>query len=503
MDPSVTSFVLLFALMLVVGVFTTKFSTRLGLPSLVLFLFVGMLLNDFFYFDNVKLTQLIGIMALIIILFEGGSQTKWNNMRPVLAPAGVLATVGVLLTSLITGLAAYYILDLSMLQGMLLGAIVGSTDAAAVFSVLGSKNINKRLTAILEAESGTNDPMAVFLTVSFITLIQVPDSTIWTAIGGFFVQMGVGLVLGLLFGRLSVLLINNIKLDVSGMYPLLALGSAVMTYGVTDYLSGSGFLAVYVMGIIVGNSDLMHKFAIVRFNEGFAWMMQIIMFIFLGMLVFPGDLLEVGWQGILLAIILMFVARPVATSLCMIFFKYSPREQLFLSWTGLKGAVPIVLATYPIVADVENAQIIFNAVFFVVLISALVQGSTLSPLATKLGLTEERNDFDSSGFEMINLGDTNSEIMKLPISKTAPVVQSTLNDMMLPNDTLVIGVVRNDELVTPDGDTTIEAGDVLFVLSDKNQRAKVRQAFLGKKAKKEKQKQKSQKLEKLFGRKRE
>ncbi|TFJ91878.1 potassium/proton antiporter [Lentibacillus salicampi] len=488
MDPSITSFVLLFALMLIVGVFTTKFSSQLGLPSLVLFLFVGMLLNEFIYFENVELTQLVGIMALIIILFEGGTQTKWNTMRPVLAPAGVLATVGVLLTSVITGFAAYYILGLTLLEGMLFGAIVGSTDAAAVFSVLGSKNINYRLRATLEAESGTNDPMAVFLTVAFIEMIQIPDSTIWSAVGSFFIQMGFGLIFGLLLGRLSVLLINKITLDVSGMYPLLALGSAIFTYGVTDYLGGSGFLAVYVMGVLVGNSDLMHKFSIVRFNEGFAWMMQIIMFIFLGMLVFPSDLITVGWQGILLAIILMFVARPVATVLCMIFFKYNVKEQVFLSWTGLKGAVPIVLATYPIVAEVENAYVIFNAVFFVVLISALVQGSTLSPLATKLGLTEKGYDFDPSGFEMINLGNTNSEIIKLPIGKKAPVVHSTLTDIILPSDTLVIGIVREKDLITPGGDTSIEAGDMLFVLSEREKRAKVREVFLGKKEKKEKPK---------------
>jgi len=490
MDPSVTSFVLLFAIMLIVGVFTTKFSARLGLPSLVLFLFVGMILNEVIYFENVELTQMIGVMALIIILFEGGTQTKWNNMRPILAPAGVLATFGVLITSIITGLAAYYILGLTMLEGMLFGAIVGSTDAAAVFAVLGSKNINKRLTATLEVESGSNDPMAVFLTVAFIEMIQVPDATIWSAIGSFFVQMGFGLIFGLLFGRLSVLLINKITLDVAGMYPLLALGSAVLTFGLTDYLGGSGFLAVYVMGILVGNSDLMHKFAIVRFNEGFAWMMQIIMFIFLGMLVFPSDLVKVGWQGVLLSIILMFVARPVATFLCMIFFKYNVKEQLFLSWTGLKGAVPIVLATYPIIADVENAYVIFNAVFFVVLISALIQGSTLSPLASKLGLTEDGHDFDPSGFEMIHLGNTNSEIIKLPIGKAAPVVHSTLTDITLPSDTLVIGIVRNEDLITPSGDTSIEAGDTLFVLSEQENRQKVREVFLGKKAKKEKPKKK-------------
>lgn len=495
MDNSITLYVLLFASMLIVGVFTTKFSARLGMPSLVLFLIAGMLLNGFIYFENVQMAQLIGIFALIIILFQGGIQTRWTNMRPVLAPAGILATAGVLITSVITGFAAMYILNLSLLEGMLFGAIVGSTDAAAVFSVLGNKSINKKLTATLEAESGTNDPMAVFLTVTLITMIQVPDSSAWTAIGGFFVQMGFGLIFGLLFGRLCVLVINKIKLDVSGMYPLLALGSAILTYGITDFAGGSGFLAVYVMAVLIGNSDLMYKFSIVRFSEGFAWMMQIIMFIFLGLLVFPSNLIEVGWKGILLAVILMFVARPVATFLSMSFLKYKAKEQIFLAWTGLKGAVPIVLATYPIVAGVANAHIIFNAVFFVVLISALVQGTTLSPLATKLGLTGDARDFDPSGFEMINLGNTNSEIMKLPIGKHAPVVQTTLMDITLPNDTLVIGIVREEELITPSGDSEIEAGDTLYVLSDLEQRDKVKRVFLGKYVKKD------NKRWKLFGRK--
>ncbi|SFA95185.1 cell volume regulation protein A [Lentibacillus halodurans] len=498
MDASVESFVFLFALMLLVGVFTTKFSARLGLPSLVLFLFVGMLLNQVIYFENVELTQFIGIMALIIILFEGGVQTSWDHIRPVIGSSGVLATAGVLLTTVITGLAAMYILDLPLLEGMLFGAIVGSTDAAAVFSVLGNKNIRKKMTATLEAESGTNDPMAVFLTLALIEMIQIPDSSIWTAVGDFFIQMGFGLLFGFLFGKLSVLVINHIKLDISGMYPILAMGSAVFTYGVTDYFGGSGFLAVYVMAVFIGNSDLMYKFSIVRFNEGFAWMMQIIMFIFLGLLVFPSHLLNVGWQGVLLAVILMFIARPVAIFLSMIFFKYNLKEQLFISWAGLKGAVPIVLATYPIVAELENATLIFNAVFFVVLISALIQGSTLSPLATKLGLTGGGNEFDASGFEMINLGNTDSEIMKLPIGKNAPAVKTTLTDITLPDDTLVIGIVRGEDLITPSGDSIIEAGDMLYILSSRDQRYKVKETLLGKKPKKEKAKHKKR----LFGRKR-
>ncbi|SET18521.1 cell volume regulation protein A [Salinibacillus kushneri] len=489
METTVESSILLFSLMLIVGVITTKFSSRLGLPSLVLFLFVGMFLNRFIYFENVELTQFIGILALIIILFEGGTQTKWEHIRPVVGSAGILSTAGVLITTLVTGVAAMYILDLSLMEGMLFGAIVGSTDAAAVFSVLGNKNIRMKLTATLEAESGSNDPMAVFLTIAFIELIQVPDSSLWVTVGGFFLQMGLGLLFGLLLGKLSVMVINKIKLDVSGMYPILAMGSAIFTYGLTSFFGGSGFLAVYVMAVFIGNSDLMHRFSIVRFNEGFAWMMQIIMFIFLGLLVFPGQLLDVIWQGILLAIILMFIARPLAVFLSMLFFKYNLKEQLFISWAGLKGAVPIVLATYPIVTGVENSQLIFNAVFFVVLFSALIQGSTLSTLATKLKLTGDTDDFDVTSLEMINLGNTDSEILKLFVTHKSSSVNHSLMEITLPDDTLIIGIVRHENLITPSGNSMIKAGDTLYVLSHKNSREKAKRVLLGEKEKKSKSKE--------------
>ncbi len=476
--------IFLFSIMLIIGVLTTKFSNRLGLPALVLFLLVGMGLNQFIFFENVHLTQLIGIMALIIILFDGGANTRWHHVRPILAPAGVLATFGVLITSIIVGLAAKYILDFTLLEGMLFGAIVGSTDAAAVFSVLGNKNINKRLTSTLEAESGSNDPMAVFLTVAFIELIQIPESTIWSAIGSFFLQMGLGLILGLALGKLIVLIINNIKLDTAGLYPILAMGMATSTYVITDTVGGSGLLAVYVMAVFVGNSDLMYRFTILRFNEGFAIMMQIIMFILLGLLVFPSHLPAVAWDSILLTVILMFIARPAAVFICMLFMKYSFKEKVFISWSGLKGAVPIVLATYPIIADVENSQLIFNAVFFVVLISALVQGSTLSWLATKLNLTGNGGAGVKPSLELITLGHTDSEIMEVSITDLSPAVNTSLIDLELPDNTLIIGIVRDKELITPTGNSIIKNGDTLYVLGNKKDREKAKVSLIGKPKKK-------------------
>jgi potassium/hydrogen antiporter len=467
----------LISVMLLTGVLATKFSSKLGLPALVLFMIAGMLLNHVIYFDNVQLTQFIGTLALIIILFDGGIHTKWGKVRPIIGPASSLATLGVFITTFVTGFAATFILDLSLLEGLLLGAIVGSTDAAAVFSILGNKNFDKRLTATLEAESGSNDPMAVFFTVMFIEMIQVPDTSIWQAVGSLFLQMGLGLLFGIIFGKVMVWIINNIELDTSALYPILALGTAIFIYAFTDYLGGSGLLAVYVMAVFVGNSDLTYRFSILRFSEGFAWMMQIVMFTILGLLVFPEDLLSVAWKGILVAIVLMFIARPIAVFISMLGMRFSVKRKIFISWAGLKGAVPIVLSTYPLAAGVENGELIFNTVFFIVLISALIQGSTLTWLAEKLRLTGD-DDQEYASIELINLGSADPEIMKITMPRSSPVIGMNLNDIELPEDTLIIGITRGKSLITPTGSTVIEKKDTLYVLCEKDKRKEVKLTLL-------------------------
>ncbi|KIL48241.1 potassium/proton antiporter [Jeotgalibacillus soli] len=481
MGFTIDGLILLMSSMLIIGVLATKFSSRLGLPSLVFFLIVGMILSEFVYFENARFTQLIGILALVIILFEGGTQTKWHSMRPILGAASSLATVGVVVTSGVIGVAATFILDLTWLEGMLFGAIVGSTDAAAVFSVLGNKNIKQRLTSTLEAESGTNDPMAVFLTIMFIELIQFPDTSVLNLIGDFFLQMGIGLILGLLFGKLTVEIINRINLDSSGLYPVLALSFAVLTYAITTYANGSGLLAVYVMAVVVGNADLTYRFSILRFNEGFAWMMQIVMFILLGLLVFPEQLIGIIWEGVILAIILMVVARPIGVFLSMLGMRYSLKEKVFISWSGLKGAVPIVLATYPIIAGIPNSELIFNAVFFVVIISALVQGGSLSWIGKRLGLTGEELPSSNYSLELVTLGKTDSEMIEVTIPKGSTVAGQSLIDLVLPDDTLITAIIRDQEIVTPTGQTLIEEGDTLYVLTKKRSRDLVKMKFNQKK----------------------
>jgi len=468
--------ILLLAVLMLVGVLSTKFSTRFGMPALVLFIAAGMILSHFIYFNNVSLTQLAGIFALIVILFEGGMQTSMKDIRPVIGPALSLSTVGVLLTTVIVGMFAKLILDVPWAESLLFGAIVGSTDAAAVFSVLGGKNIDKRLTSTLEAESGSNDPMAVFLTVSLITWIQQPETAIWALILSFIWEMGIGLVLGLVLGKLAVAIINRINLESSGLYPVMAIGFAVLTYGLAAQMHSSGLLAVYVLGLTMGNSELMYHRTIMNFNHGFAWMMQIAMFILLGLLVFPQELADIAWQGILLSVILMIIARPAGVYISLLFAKFSFREKALISWAGLRGAVPIVLATYPLLAGLAEGRLFFNVVFFVVLTSAVIQGTTISPLASRLKLVGKETPAMSL-MELVALGKTNSEFNHIRIEEHMPIAGMLISTLELPADILFTAIIRSNQIVAPHGSTVIEPGDIVYVLSPKSKREEIRALF--------------------------
>ncbi|SET99489.1 potassium/proton antiporter [Paenibacillus sp. NFR01] len=471
------SVILLLAILLLVAVFSTKFSTRFGMPSLVLFIAAGMALNHFVYFNNASITQIAGIFALVVILFEGGMQTNMKDIRPIIAPALSLATVGVVLTTAIVGLFARFILDVSWAESFLFGAIVGSTDAAAVFSVLGGKNIDKRLTSTLEAESGSNDPMAVFLTVSLIEWISHPETAIWTLLLSFVWEMGIGLVLGAALGKLAVGFINKINLDSTGLYPVLAIGFAVLTYGLAASVHASGLLAVYIMGLTLGNSELMYHRTIMNFNHGFAWMMQIAMFVLLGLLVFPQELPAIAWDGLLLSIILMVVARPAGVLLSLLFSRFSFREKTLISWAGLRGAVPIVLATYPLLAGLEHGRLFFNVVFFVVLTSAVIQGTTISPLAMRLKLVGKDEAAQPSLMELVALGTTDSEFNHIRIEPSMPVAGTPIERLGLPEDILFTAIIRGKNIIAPHGSTILQPGDTVYVLSPKARREEMRAFF--------------------------
>lgn len=458
----------------------TKVSARAGVPSLVLFMIIGMLLGTdilgLIEFSDAETAQMVGILALIIILFDGGLQTQWTNIRPYLGSSLVLATVGVLITTGIVAAASYYILGITWLEAFLLGSIVGSTDAAAVFSVLTRQNIKSKISSTLEAESGTNDPMAMFLTIAFIQLIMVPDASFLSMFGNFLLQMGVGAISGIAFGFLASWTINRIKLSASGLYAVLSVGFAIFIYSSTAYLGGSGLLAVYLSALVIGTRELTYSHSIISFNEGLGWLMQILMFVMLGLLVFPSELAEwdLIWQGVILSIVLIFIARPVAVFLCMIFFDYTLNEKLFMSWAGLRGAVPIVLATFPMLAGVENSYTFFNIVFFIVLTSALLQGSTIPFFARKLNLNGRPSPKRIHSLELVSMGRANAEMLEVMLTKKSPFAGQLVQTIGLPEKTLISAIIRSGKLVMPTGTTKLKAGDVLYVLTEKKQVSKVK-----------------------------
>lgn len=473
-------FILALGLLLIIGVFTAKFSSRLGVPALILFILLGMLIGsdglEIIDFSDFNLARLIGMFALVIILFDGGMQTNWSTVRPVVPPSFSLATLGVILTSVIVGIGAKFVLNVTWTEGLLFGAIVGSTDAAAVFSVLKGKNIKTRLGATLEAESGSNDPMAMILTITFIELITTDQPSYLLLAGSFFWQMIMGLLLGLLFGKLAVIAINKINLDSSGLYPVFALSFALLTFSITDGINASGLLAVYAAGVLIGNSEITYHHSIYKFNEGFAWMAQILMFTLLGLLVFPEQVFtfDIIWKGLVLSVILILIARPLAVLLSTLKMGFDFKEKAFLSWAGLKGAVPIVLATFPLAAGIENSQLFFNVIFFIVLISTLIQGSTISSFAEKLGLTGPTRTEPIHSLELVSLGKANAEMIEYDISGDLSIIDKTLSEIDFPKDALINAIIRGNELITPSGDTTIQEGDTLYILVSKKSKGAVR-----------------------------
>lgn len=478
---AINTIIIISALLLLISVLSTKISSTLRVPSLVPFILVGMFLNRFIYYDNAKMTQLFAIFALVIILFEGGLKTKQNDIKDVLIPSISLATFGVLITSFITGLFAKWILDLSWLHSLLVGAIVGSTDAAAVFAAFGNTNIKKKLTKTLEFESGSNDPMAVFLTLTLITLITTPEASIFSMIGSFFWQMGVGILLGFAFGKITVWFINHLELENSGLYPLFLLSFAILTYGIVTAIHGSGFLAVYLMAIYIGNADIRYKQEIEQFHDGFANMMQISMFILLGLLVFPSDLMEITIEGLLLSIVLIFIARPIAVFISTLKMPYTLKEKVFLSWAGLKGAVPIMLATYPMLSGIENSNLIFNVVFFIVLTSALIQGTTLSVLAEKLQLTTGETKPIPFRMELLTKEKSPMDIVTIILQSNAHVILQPIVSLRLPEKTMITAIVRDSELISANGNTVLLEGDILYLLAPKKRHHEIKKYFRNKK----------------------
>lgn len=459
------------ALLVLASVLASHLSSHLGVPALIFFLGVGMLAGSDgpggFHFDDALLTQNLAVLALVVILFSGGLDTQWNRVRGALREASILATLGVFLTALLVGVFSRYSLGFSWSQGMLLGAIVASTDAAAVFSIFRSKRLALRggSDRLLELESGSNDPMAVFLTLAMTRLLANPaEATPAAFLLLFLQQMMIGALGGLVFGLLGSRLLTTTRLQTEGLYPPLLLAWAVLSYAATALLGGSGFLACYIAGILIGNRPMFHKRSLRDFFDGLAWIMQIVMFLNLGLLVFPSRLPSLAIPALMLALFLMFVARPIAVFLCLWGSRYTISQKVFISWVGLRGAVPIILGTYPAAAGLQRGDEIFHIVFFVVLTSVMLQGSSLEQVATRLKLVEPEANAAEAPLVFEPGLPTDNDLVQLQVEPGSAASQMPLVRLGLPKGVLIVLIIRKSGYVVPSGNVQMCPGDRVMVL---------------------------------------
>lgn len=476
LDLTLEQTLLLAAGLLLLSVLASKMSSKLGMPALILFLGIGILAGSEgvggIPFEDVDMARIVGTLALAFILFAGGLETSWRQTRAVLWAGVSLSSLGVLITASVFGLFAHWLLGLGLVDSMLLGAVVASTDAASVFSALRGRRLYLRrdLTTLLEFESGSNDPMAILLT-AMLTSEALGTGPSWLEyIWSFVVQMSLGALLGVALGHVWARGINRARLEYDGLYPVLTIALVLFSFALTALAGGNGFLCVYAAGVTLGNHNFVHRLALVQFHDGIAWLMQITMFLALGLLVFPSKLLPVAGVGLLLAMVLVFIARPFAVFVALLTARFTVQDKLFLSWVGLRGAVPIVLATIPISAGVPGSEAFFNIVFFVVVLSAILQHS-LTPFVARL-----------------------LRVAPGPVREDVPVPQSTIEvvvrpaslasgrmvvDLSLPPSALILLLKRGDEAFIPRGSTVLQAGDRLVIATRKADAEDLRHLFEG------------------------
>ena len=471
--------------LLALGIAASLVAGRLRVPGLVLFLGVGMLLGSDVLgliefggsMEDIELARTIGIVALALILFEGGLAAGFGEIRPVLGTAVSLATAGTLITAAVVGFACHLLLDLSLLEGLLLGSIVAATDGAAIFSVLRGSSLDRKLARVLEGESGINDAVSVVLVLGFIEYISQPDygplDMLLLALG----ELGIGLVVGLAVGGVSVLAFRRVGFGAAGLYPVASMAAAAIAFGLADALHGSGFLSVYLAGLILGSGQIPARRTVDDFHDGLAWVSQIAVFLTLGLLVNPAEFGNIVDEGLLVAGVLMFVARPLASLLSTVPTGVGPRESTLLGWAGLRGAAPIVLATFPVIEGIEHADDFFNIVFFVVVTSTLIQGASFDPLAKALSLTSDQPALSRPLHEVGTIRQLGAEVLEFPVHESDAIVGRVVNALQLPRDALVSVIVRGGEALLPRGSTDIEAGDQLHILVREPARVEVQGLF--------------------------
>jgi cell volume regulation protein A len=464
--------ILVAAALLAAGIAASLLASRVRLPGLLLFLALGVAIGSdglgWIHFGanpgDYELARTIGVVALALILFEGGLTAGFDEIRPVLRPSLALAILGTLGTCVICGFAAAWLFDLSTLEGMLIGAVISSTDGAAIFALLRESTLRRRLARTLEGEAGFNDPVAVLLVIGFIEWIQQKNYGVLDMALLFVREMGIGAATGLAVGWLAVQGLRNARLASPGLYPVATLAAAGLAFGGASTLHGSGFLAAYVAGLVLGSARIPARQTVTVFHEGLAWVAQIAMFLTLGLLVFPSKLGDVWLEGTALALILVFVARPLSVAVATAVDRFSVGERVVLGWAGLRGAVPVVLATFPVIENVKESQTLFNIVFFAVVISTLLQGSTVEWLARRLGVTTNEPALPRPLVETGTVRRLGAEIVEYPVGPDDAIVGQLVRELGLPRDALLSVIVRGEEALLPRGSTRVEAADRLHVL---------------------------------------
>src|SRR4051794_3042798 len=450
------------------GLLASLLAGRVRVPSLLLFLGVGMAIGTdglgWIDFDDVRLARSIGIVALALILFEGGLTSGLFEIRPVLPAAISLAVVGTVVTAVITGMAAAWLLDLSLLQGLLTGAVLASTDGAAIFGLLRGSTLERKLASTLEAESGFNDPMAVLLVLGFIAWLQEPGYGLVDMLGLLVRQIGIGLAVGAAVGAGMVAVLRRVRLDTAGLYPVASLATAALAFGGADTLHGSGFLAVYLTGLWLGTAGIPAQRTVTSFHQGLAWVAQVALFLSLGLLVFPSELGDIALEGTALALVVVFLARPAAVLAATPFGGYSMAERAILAVAGLRGAVPVVLATFAVIAGVEGSRTLFDVVFSAVLISTVLQGASFEPLAGRLGVTTREPALPRPLAEAGTIRALGAEVLEFPIGSGDAIAGARVRDLDLPREAVVNVIVRGEEAIPPRGSTRLLAGDELHLL---------------------------------------
>lgn len=481
---SIENLLLISALLILFSILLARTFDNFGVPTLILFLIVGMVAGENgigrIHFSDYGMAKSIGIVALIIILFSGGLDTVWKSVRPVAWSAFSLSTLGVILTMAFTALFTHYAFGSSWMSSLLLGAVISATDVAAVFSVLRSRNlhIRKELRSLLELESGSNDPMAVFLTVALIGYATMGTaSSLWHLPFAFLRQMGLGVLFGVGLGKALAVILNRVRFTYDGIYPVVGLAWAFLAYGFVDRIGGSGFLAVYLCGIAASHGNMVHKRTLLRFFDGLAWLSQIGLFLVLGLLVTPLELPKVAFRGLLIAAVLVFAARPAAVFCGLAFSRIPWRERIFVSWVGLRGAAPIILATFPLLAGMPGSVKFFDVVFFIVFVSAALQGWTLPYAARLLKVTVPPDPVRKSPLKFAPPPGSNTELLEFILPFGSKVTGKSLVDLKLPDDALVVLVCRGDQFFVPGGGTVFEEQDAIQVLVGNAGLSKVREIF--------------------------